>query len=139
MKAKRQAGTVLISYKSPMLEMLEDFKEDIKSGFFSTSQIDQLLQDFFDKAMDDGWNCDDDEIRDTAWLAHRAKINVANALAFEPFNYRTVAIQQIQQVKNKYESLDENKICGEVESGTPLSIYALNGNSGSFFGLKPLI
>ena len=60
-------------------------------------------------------------------------------LAFEPFNYRTVAIQQIQQVKNKYESLDENKICGEVESGTPLSIYALNGNSGSFFGLKPLI
>ena len=41
-------------------------------------------------------------------------------------DFRETAIQQIRDLKRKYESLDESQICGDVDAGDPLAVFALN-------------
>ena len=41
-------------------------------------------------------------------------------------NFREKAIQQVRNLKRKYEGLDESQICGQVDAGDPLAVFALN-------------
>ena len=79
-------------------------------------------------------DCDNDDIKkfgretSTAWNA------VSNA---DP-NFREKAIQQVRNLKRKYEGLDESQICGQVDAGDPLAVFNLNTGHTSlpYFGVK---
>ena len=119
-------NTVLISYKEPFVLMLEDAEKDLQMGHYTHSEIDTMFKDIVAQTVGDGENtdgdCDNDDIKEfgretsTAW-------NAVNSAASD---FRQTAIQQIRDLKRKYESLDESQICGDVDAGDPLAVFALN-------------
>ena len=119
-------NTVLISYKRPFVEMLDDAEKDLQNGHYTHSEIDTMFTGVIEQTTGDGVNtdgdCDNDDIKkfgretSTAWNA------VSNA---DP-NFREKAIQQVRNLKRKYEGLDESQICGQVDAGDPLAVFNLN-------------
>ena len=101
--------------------MLEDAKTDLENGQYTTSGIDSLMTEIVEASEEDGRFCDNDEIKQFGREANTAWTNVNNAAA----NYRNIAIQQIDNLKRKYENLDESEICGEVDASSTLTAFAL--------------
>ena len=101
--------------------MLEDAKTDLENGEYTTSSIDSLMREVIDASVEDGTYCDNDDVKQFGQEANNAWSNVNNAAS----NYRNIAIQQIDNLKRKYENLDESDICGEVDASSPLTAFAL--------------
>ena len=102
--------------------MLTDAKTDLENGEYTTSNIDSLMREIIEASEEDGRYCDNDEVKQFGREANTAWSNVNIAAS----NYRNIAIQQIDNLKRKYENLDESEICGEVDASSPLTAFALS-------------
>ena len=89
---------------------------------YTTSNIDSLMREIIEASEEDGRYCNNNDVKQFGREANTAWSNVNNAAS----NYRNIAIQQIDNLKRKYENLDESEICGEVDASSPLTAFALS-------------
>ena len=117
-----KTGMVWISYKGPVIDMLDWAKKDLENDLISVTDAKTLFVDISTNLLEDGRNCNYNDIIN---ICQAAQTTLQNE---NSFSSKSNAIREIENVKTKYERLDDSRCWGHVEAGSPLSDFS----SGEF-------